>query len=260
MRLLYFAASLALVACSSSHNGTKTIDAADQAGSDSGSNVHHDSGADAHPAPAMITVSGNAQVESSTGSTSAAVGATIDVFDAANPGSALGTMMTDGSGNFSLMVPTGGVALNGYIKATISGYVDSYVWPAAPWIADYTGASVSFINSTDEGLATGVFCQVSGGQGSSSALIALEVEDGSGNAIGGAVVKTDPAASKACYDGSNGLPSAAEMTTYTDGVALMINVPAGDITLSATKSGSTFTSHTVTGVAGAFTNTIIVEE
>jgi hypothetical protein len=56
------------------------------------------------------------------------------------------------------------------------------------------------------------------------------------------------------------LPSAAETSTYTDGVALMINVPAGDITLSATKSGSTFTSHTVTGVAGAFTTTIIVEQ
>jgi hypothetical protein len=253
-------ATLASGACSSGGNGNKNIDAPRQSGSDSGSNIHHDSGADAAPAPAMITVSGNAQAQTTSGPGSNVVGATIDVFDAANPATALGTMATDGSGNFSITVPTGGVALNGYVKATASGYVDSYLWPPAPLTANYTGASVNFISSTDEALATGVFCQVSGGQGSSSALIGLEVEDGSGNTIGSAVVKTDPAAGKACYDGSNGLPSAAETSTYTDGVALMINVPAGDITLSATKSGSTFTSHTVTGVAGAFTTTIIVEQ
>jgi hypothetical protein len=251
----------ALGACSSSgNNGNKNIDAAHQGGSDSGSSIHHDAGADAAPAPAMITISGNAQAQTTSGPGSNVVGATIDVLDAANPGSPLGTMATDGSGNFSITVATGGFALNGYVKATASGYVDSYLWPQAPLTADYTGASVNFINSTDEGLATGVFCQVSGGQGSSSALIGLEVEDGSGNTIGGAVVKTDPAAGKACYDGSNGLPSASEGSTYTDGVALMINVPAGDITLTATKSGSTFASHTVTGVAGAFTTTVIVTE
>ena len=255
---------LALAACGSNKSGNHNADAQAGSGSDSGSNTHHDAAADsrsvdAEPAPPMITISGTAQTLGATGGTTPATGVVVGAYARSNPNTAVQTATTDGSGNFTMTVSTGGVALDGFLKATDSGYLDTYVWPPAPLAANFSGASVNFINSFDESIATGTLCQVSGGQKSSDALIALEVHDGSGNTIGGVAVAANPAAAKVCYDGSNGLPSASPTTTGSDGVALLINVPAGNTTLSATKTGATYGSHVVNGIAGAFTTTIIVQ-
>jgi hypothetical protein len=173
-------------------------------------------------------------------------------------------MTTTGSdGSYSMTVSTGGVALNGFLKATASTYVDTYLWPPAPLTASFTDASINFLTADTESLATGTLCGVSGGQSGSDALIGLEVTNAAGSDITGATVKASPAAAKYCYDatvGSDSLPSSGATATDSDGVALLINVPAGEVTLSGSATGNTFASHTVNAVAGAFTTTVIVAE
>jgi hypothetical protein len=173
-------------------------------------------------------------------------------------------MTTTGSdGSYSMTVPTGGVALNGFLKATASTYVDTYLWPPAPLTASFADASINFLTSSTEGLATGSLCDVSGGQIASDALIGLELENSSGSDITGATVTASPAAAKYCYDAQEdgmSLPSSGATATDSDGVALLINVPAGEVTLSGSATGTTFAGHTVNAVAGAFTTTVLVAE
>jgi hypothetical protein len=72
------------------------------------------------------------------------------------------------------------------------------------------------------------------------------------------VIASTPAAPTYCYNGTNGLPSSTATETQPDGVGYMFNV-TGQVSVTATKSGSTFKSHTVNARAGALTTTLIVE-
>ena len=76
-------------------------------------------------------------------------------------------------------------------------------------------------------------------------------------AVSGATVASAPAATSYCYD-QGGFPNKSATMTDTDGVAVMFNV-TGAVTVSATKTGATFKSHSVNAVAGAFTTTLITE-
>lgn len=49
------------------------------------------------------------------------------------------------------------------------------------------------------------------------------------------------------------------MVTADNGTGYLTNVPAGEATVSASKSGNTFLSHKVNARAGALTTTLIVE-
>jgi hypothetical protein len=255
MRNLVWLVAIAATACGSSSKN-KDTDAAKGSGSDSGSGS-----ADAPSAPAMITIMGTATAPGLTGST-AVSGATIAAYPASDEGgsgSAIMMTTTDGSGNFTLTVSTGGSALDGYLKATASTYLDTYLWPPAPLTANFSGAAVEMLTTTTESLATGTLCGVSGGQLTADALIGVKVETSAGVAVGSAAV-TSSTGGTACYDGTNGDPSRTVTSTGSDGVGLLINATAGSATLTAKESGDTFASHTVYGVAGAFTTTLIIEQ
>ena len=88
-------------------------------------------------------------------------------------------------------------------------------------------------------------------------LIAVIVADAAENPIAGATVTTSPAAANDCYNGTSGLPDAMVMTTAADGIAYMINVPAGEVTVSASVGGTSFGAHKVNARAGTFTTTVV---
>ena len=260
------ALSATYVACGSS--GNKNGDAP-KGGSDSkGSGSDSGSGTDSGPVPAMITISGTA-TERSLGAPTVVKGAVIGAYTRAAPTTVVVMTTSDGSGNFTMNVPTGGVALDGFLMATGSNaqgsaYLDTYLWPPAPLTANFGSASVNFVTSGNLGTATGLLCGVNGGQVATDAAIGLEVLDSAGSGVGGATVTASPAAAKYCYDsgsGSNALPSAAATSTDTDGVALLINVPAGgEVSLTASESGDTFNTHSVIAVANAFVTTIVEKQ
>src|SRR5690242_11611807 len=82
----------------------------------------------APPAPAMSTSSGPARAPRLTGTTVVA-GVTVGAYRSTDHVNPVTTATTDDQGNFTLTITTGGVALDGYLKGTKTGYVDTYLYP-----------------------------------------------------------------------------------------------------------------------------------
>jgi hypothetical protein len=210
--------------------------------------------ADAPTAPAMITVSGTATERSASGSTPRQ-GVMITAYKNSDPNTVVVMTMTDASGNYSLVIPTGGVALDGFIKATLTGLVDTYLYPPKPLTADFGTASINMVSQGTLDTLSGTLCGTA--QMSSMGLVAVLVADANNTGIGGATISSTPAAAKYCYNGSSGLPSRNATMTEADGIGYMINLPAGEVTVNASKSGTTFLSHKVNARAGTLTTTPI---
>lgn len=208
---------------------------------------------DAPAAPAMITVSGTATKREGTTS-SAAAGVMVEAYKNSDPNTAVVTATTDAAGMYSLVIPTGGVAVDGYLKATLSGFLDTYLYPPKPLAEDFASASLNMINDSTLGLLSGTLCGAS--QDAAKGVIAVLVVDAANNPVAGATVSSTPAAAKYCYN-SGGFPNRNATMTDTDGIAYMLNVAPGEVTVSAAKSGSSFSSHKVTARAGTLTTTVI---
>ena len=201
----------------------------------------------------MITISGTATTTSITGQTSPASGVTVGAYKSSDETTAVASTTTDAQGAFSLMVPTNGVALDGFLKATKSGNVDTYLYPPAPLTADFTNAPVIVLTS---GTYSGLIFLGGGGSGD---VIGVEVVDTSFQPIAGATVSGMPAATKTGYTGSNGTPDTSATQTTADGRGYLFGEPAGSVTVSAAKSGLTFQSHAVKVHAGQLTITAVSE-
>jgi len=204
--------------------------------------------------PSTITITGNVS-ETGFSGTSAVEGVATAAFSSADETTPLGTAVTDAQGNYSLEVTLNGGAFDGYLKATKSGYVDLYLYPAGPVSADYSDGSFNMITPSSESSLSSI---ADGAQQSGKGLIGLLIADASGQPVAGATVSATPAADRYRYMGSNGFPSSSATMTANDGVAFMFSVPDGDITISATKAGMTFRSHVVRARPDAFTSTAIM--
>jgi len=193
--------------------------------------------------PATITISGTATEDGESSSTPLA-GVALQLLKASDD-SPLGSATSASDGSFSFSVPTNGLVVDAYLKGTMSGYTDNYVYATAPFEAD-AQIHASMVTSTNFGLLGGV-----AGQSPSLAFIAVEILDSSSNPVMGATISSDPASGKYNYN-SGGIPTGTTATA-SDGQGYFVNVPAGAITVTAEKSGMTFKSHVVKGHVGALT-------
>jgi hypothetical protein len=209
--------------------------------------------ADASTAPAMITVSGTATKREGTSSNPAA-GVMVGAYKNSDAATSLATATTDAAGMYSMMIPTGGTALDGYLKATLTGFLDTYLYPPKPLAADFDSASLNLVNQSTLDLLSGTLCGTL--QEGSKGLIAVLVVDAADMPVAGATITGSPAPAKYCYN-SGGFPNKNATMTDTDGIAYMINLPAGEVTVSAAKTGVTFLSHKVNARAGTLTTTPI---
>jgi len=210
---------------------------------------------DAPTVAATINISGTAS-ERGVGSTTPVAGLTVAAYSSAAPSIVVTMTTTDGNGNYTLAIPTMGKPVDGFLKATKSGYLDTYLYPPAPLTADFTMASLNMLTPGNFDLLAGTLCGVTADN--AKGTVALEVIDTSMQTVGGATVSSTPVNTKACYD-QGGFPNKSATATDTDGVAVMFNIAAGPVTVSASKSGLTFKSHTVNATAGAFTTTLVTE-
>lgn len=221
-------------------------------GSSSGNSDGNPSGgsADAPSAPAMVTFSGNV-TEKPSGKVLPGV-----MLGAYREGSTtpVATATTDAQGNFTMTITTGGTALQGYVKATLSGEVDAYLYPPTPVSADMSGVTVFMVTPDTLTLLSKNFCMNE--QMTTKGVIAVEVLDASMAKVQGAMIASQPMAAKYCYN-SGSFPSSSATMTDTDGIGYMLNVAPGTVTVSATKSGLTFQSHQLNARAGALTLTIL---
>jgi hypothetical protein len=232
-------AFVVLVAACSGSNGTTPIDG-HSGGSDSASTV-----------PAMITISGQALQQDQSGETPVA-GVAISAFASSNESAPLASTTTDASGNYTLMIATQGQPIDGYIKATMSGLVDTYVYPPVPMAKDQTNAVASMITTSNYNALVGF----EGASASNGMIILVVLDSSAANTIMGATVATSPTSGKVRYMDGNMQPFATA-STNTDGLAFLFDVPPGSVSVSANKSGMSFASHGIKARAGALTTTIV---
>jgi hypothetical protein len=209
--------------------------------------------ADAATAPAMITISGTATKREGT-SSSPAAGVMVGAYKNSDPATAVATATTDAAGMYSMMITTGGTAVDGYLKATLTGFLDTYLYPPKPLSENFDRASLNIVNQSTLDLLSGTLCGTL--QEGTKGLVAVLVVDAANAPVAGATITGAPAPAKYCYN-SGGFPNKNATMTDTDGIAYMINLPPGEVTVSATKSGTTFVSHKVNARAGTLTTTPI---
>jgi hypothetical protein len=205
----------------------------------------------------MVTVSGTAEEIAASGSTPLA-GVTIEAFRNANETTPIGTTTTDAQGNYSLTVATNGEAIDGFLKATKTGYKVTYLYPPYPLMMDFNMASVFMVTQATYDTLSNV---ADADQMPGNGVVALIVTDGA-MPVAGAKISSTPAASPtARYNAMVGnltLPSATATETFTDGIGYLFNLPPGQVTVSATKTGMTFKSHGVKAWADELTTTVVV--
>jgi hypothetical protein len=209
---------------------------------------------DASNVPAMITVSGKATQQSTTTSTPAS-GVTIAAFKNTDENTAIAMTTTDANGMYSLTITTNGQPLNGFLKATKSGNVDTYLYPPAPLVADFTNASINELDTNLYGTVAQTIGRGQAGQG----MIALEVVDTTMATVAGAMVTSSPAAAHTGYTGALSLPDISGTMTVADGRAFLFGLAPGQVTVMATKSGATFKTTSLKVHADAFTTTVVTE-
>jgi hypothetical protein len=202
--------------------------------------------------PAHIMVTGTAK--SAGASTTPLAGVAISAYQNADETTAVATATTDQSGNYTLDITTNGKVLDGYIKASIASYLDTYLYAPAPLAADYAGASMNLVTEATLELLSGSFCHhaITNAMG----VVGLEAVDAAGTVVAGAAFSGTPAPGAYCYNGANGFPDSTVTVTGADGVGYMLDV-SGEVTVTATKSGVTFGSHKINTRIGSLTTTLV---
>ena len=203
--------------------------------------------------PAMITLSGTA-TETGFSGTSPVDGVTCALFASSDETTPIATTVTGGDGRYEFRVTTNGQPFDGYIKATKSGYVDLFVYETGPWTSDSTNQGFNMITPNNMRSLSNI---AGGDQQTTMGLVGLMVADAAGNPVEGASVSSTPASGAYRYMNGSGFPSSGATATADDGVAFMFNAPPGEITITATKSGVTFKSHSFKVRPGVFTSTAI---
>jgi hypothetical protein len=214
---------------------------------------------DAPPGGKTFHISGTASQQSASGGMPAP-GVTVAAFANAAPGTAVTMTTTDASGNYMLTVNSPTTTLDGFLKATKTGNVDTYLEPPAPLTMDFMMAS---INELDTNLFAGLngtgLGNSSCGNSATQALIVIEVFDTAMMPVAGVAVTSSPAASKVGYTGGLGLPDFTLTSTQADGRAFVCGLPDGAVSLMGTKTGATFKTTMAKAHVGAFTTTLVTE-
>jgi hypothetical protein len=199
-------------------------------------------------APATIVVNG--QILHEAFAPTALGGAIITAFRVGVTDS-LAVDTSDTPGFYSLSLSSGSTPINGYLRVTHNGQVDTYAYPSRPLSANLT-TNVLMPTTTELGFlgaAVGVT------QAAGNGFIGVIVKDCDGVTLAGATVTTSPAGTVRYNSGSTPSPSATR--TSSDGVAYVFNVPAGDVTVRANGGGETLRQHVVTARADVVTLTEI---
>ncbi len=209
---------------------------------------------DAPPVVPMTIMIGGKTTETGLGGESVVANVAMAAFASSNETTPVAMATSDAQGNFTLTVMTNGMPLDGFLRATKSGYVDLYMYPTGPFAASTTDAGVNMMTPGNRDYLNNL---AGGGQMGGKGLIGLQVRDASGNPVSGATISSTPASTYR-YTNSSGLPSSNATSTSSDGVAFMFNVPSGPINITASKAGMTFKAHVVVARADKFTTTSIV--
>jgi len=253
MRTLLALVCAAVIGCGDDGGGNhSTIDA---------NNSHGPDAKEFRDAPptnnATVMISGQVSERSQSGAV-LVPGVTINAYRNADENTPIATTTSDAQGNYTLIVQTMGESIDGFLKATKQGYLETYLYPPYPIAMDFNMASVIMVTqSTYDALSNITNSDQAAGKG----LIGLVVTDGT-NPVAGATVSCDPpAGTPPRYNAMVGtlvLPTETAQATFSDGIAYLFNVEPGHVMVSATKTGTTFASHGLKAWPDQLTTTVIV--
>ena len=209
-------------------------------------------------APDPVTVAGTAKTLNGL-STSNADGVLVAAFPSGGS-TAIDSATTPTDGTFSLSLATGAAPLDAYIKATKSGLLDYYLFPATPLTADVSDAPVLVLSQSSLGTVESLASVTPAGDPNSVGLVAVVVQDCDGSSVAGATisVKESNADVGDLRYVSGSIPSTTATATDSSGAAFVFNVPAGTATISATVGGMTLRTHSIPVSGGATHATIVV--
>jgi hypothetical protein len=206
-------------------------------------------------APATITVSGTTYTITQTGS-AAVAGVTVDAYKNGVV-APLATGTSNGSGVYSLTVPTGTMALNGYIKGSKTANRTTYMYPPNPLVADLSMAPVLMVSDAVWTFLTSpAALNVTQDDANNGVVIAAAV-DCQNKPITGATVTIE--------QGGSAAGSAMDLSSFGFPGTLAFNVPDGNTDVGATFGSMTFPSHVVVahkkpngaGAEGTLTITVV---
>lgn len=214
-------------------------------------------GIDAKPVPATVTIRGQAKAYTASNGTEPREGVTVAAYRSDDDTTIVAQTTSGADGNYEITFETGGVALDGYFKGTLGGYMDTYLYPPWPVGMDFEGATIAMLSPDIFDLLANTLCGAN--QPAGRAAITAVVLDSELHSVAGATVGSAPAASKYCYN-EGGYPNRMATATADDGTAYVLNVPPGRVTVNAMLAGSTYKTHSVLARADVFTTTLFQPE
>jgi hypothetical protein len=206
----------------------------------------------AHVAP-ILHISGKAEEYGTTGTTPLE-GVRVGGYRSSDDNTEVTYATTGPDGTYALDLETGGVAIDGYFKATKDGYMTTYLYPPGLVDQDFPDARVAMLTPDTFTLLTDTFCGAN--QLSTNGAIVVVVADENTTPIAGAVIGSSPASGKYCYN-QGGYPNRDATSTDTDGIAYFLNVPVGRVTVNAIKTGVGLRSDALLTRPGVITTTLI---
>ncbi len=200
-------------------------------------------------AATSITIGGAATTINGT-TPAAAAGVKVELFK--NPSTTVVDMQTTAATTGAYKMATqdnaGAAPYDGYLKATLDGDRPTYVYPAAPLVADSLNTPILILSTSTFSL----FVQFLGGtQTTGNGTIGTIVTDCAGTPVDGVtMVVKQGGVDKGNTHSLSALSSQAKGTYFT------FDVPPGETTISATYGTHTWRVHTVKSYADSNTTTI----
>ena len=181
----------------------------------------------------------------------ALAGATVAAYSVTSS-DPLATTTTDSSGGFTITTPSGGKPIDGYLVASLAGYLTTYDYGPAPLAADATGFALGLATQTERDTsASRVGVTPLAGHGA----MLIRAVDCNDMPLAGATIATEPAAEERYVAG--GVLSSAATMTDASGTVFVYNVAPGAVTIHATVGGRQLRDHVVAAYADADTFTSI---
>jgi hypothetical protein len=153
----------------------------------------------------------------------------------ASPGGAqLATTTSDGSGGFSVSLPTGGTPISPIITLSKVGYFDITVYDDLPLDASTAVAQPPII---DGGAMGSVYSAGTVTRDTSKGTIAVFAHDCAGSAITGVTIAITPAPEKLGYADINGQPTGSATALPSGNVAAYNAVPSASTEIDVSRDG-----------------------
>jgi len=205
-----------------------------------------------HTAPQTINVGG--VVDGYNGATMEIVGgASVQIFKGMTS-AGMTTSAADGKYSF-IGLMTGGTPVDGFIHATATNYIDTYVYPPYPIAMDTNNATVLMLSPGTMSLLAMFSLPMGDSQMAGNAFIGAIVLDCNNEPIVGATVTTNPPGE--VHYNLGGFPSKTATSTGDDGLAYIFNVPPGSVVVDADIGGQSLREHSIDARKDVVTTTIV---